>query len=383
MKPALAPYCFISILFWITCLVFLNKANAYALDNTLHEEIIMLPVSYANQQFELETTLFKPSGQGPFPVLIMNHGKDRGNPRQQTRDRFLALSREFVKRGYAVVVPMRRGFSRSGGVYKNSGCDLKMAGQSQADDIQAVLLALQKQQWVDAQHIVIAGQSYGGLATLAAGTRQLQGVRGLLNFAGGLRIDGSVCDWRTELRVAFTDYAKKTDLPSLWFYGANDSYFDPSLVTELMHAYLTAGGQAQLIAFGNFKSDAHSMISSHQSIPLWWPHTAAFLERIGMPTKETIALPTPEYAVKSQYAVIENSAAVPYVSQTGRTAYKEFLTKTLPRAFALSLNGSWSWAEEGDDPADRALRACQKISGKACQLYALDNDVVWPHPAMQ
>ena len=71
---------------------------------------------------------------------------------------------------------------------------MKLAGQTQADDIQAVLTALKKQSWVDAEHIVIAGQSYGGLATLALGTRQIAGVRGLLNFAGGLRIDDSSCN---------------------------------------------------------------------------------------------------------------------------------------------------------------------------------------------
>ena len=162
-----------------------NQANASKLDTTLQEKIMMLAVTASEQEFELETTLFTPPGDGPFPVLLMNHGKERGNPKRQSRDRFLAMSREFVKRGYAVVIPMRRGFSQSSGVHKNFGCDLKLAGQTQADDIQAVLTTLKKQSWVDAEHIVIAGQSYGGLATLALGTRQIAGVRGLLNFAGG------------------------------------------------------------------------------------------------------------------------------------------------------------------------------------------------------
>ena len=354
-----------------------NQANASKLDTTLQEKIMMLAVTASEQEFELETTLFTPPGDGPFPVLLMNHGKERGNPKRQSRDRFLAMSREFVKRGYAVVIPMRRGFSQSSGVHKNFGCDLKLADQTQADDIQAVLTALKKQSWVDAEHIVIAGQSYGGLATLALGTRQIAGVRGLLNFAGGLRIDDSSCNWRAELRAAFADYGKKTNLPSLWFYGANDSYFNPRLVSELIQSYSTSGGHAQLVSFGDFKSDAHSMISSAQSIPIWWPQTAAFLERIGMSTTETVTLAPSVQAMNSHYAELENAAAVPYVSQTGRTAYQVFLKKSHPRAFAISLNGAWSWAEEGDDPANRALEACEKRSKKSCQLYALDNDVVW------
>ena len=124
---------------------YFNHAFASSLDPALHEKIMMLAVTEAEHQFELETTFFIPPGEGPFPVLLMNHGKERGNPRHQSRDRFLALSREFVKRGYAVVIPMRRGFSQSSGKHKNFGCDLKLAGQAQADDIQAVLIALKKQ----------------------------------------------------------------------------------------------------------------------------------------------------------------------------------------------------------------------------------------------
>lgn len=356
---------------------YVMRADASTLDTTLREKIMMLTVTEAEHQFELETTFFIPPGDGPFPVLVMNHGKERGNPKRQSRDRFLAMSREFVKRGYAVVIPMRRGFSQSNGIHKNFGCDLKLAGQTQADDIQAVLIALKKQSWVDAERILIAGQSYGGLATLALGTRHIEGVRGLLNFAGGLRLDDNSCNWRAELRAAFSDYGKKTNLPSLWFYGSNDSYFGPSLVSELIESYSTAGGHAQLVTFGDFKSDAHSMISSSQSVPIWWPQTAAFLERIGMSTKETVTLAPRAQAINSHYAVIENVAAVPFVSQGGRSAYQEFLKKSHPRAFAIALNGAWSWAEEGDDPANRALEACEKRSKKSCQLYALDNDVVW------
>ena len=46
-------------------------------------------------------------------------------------------------------------------------------------------------------------------------------------------------------------------------------------------------------------------------------------------------------------------------------------------AFALSSTGEWSWAEEGDDPVDRVLAACQKSSRSACRVYAVDSDVVW------
>ncbi len=341
----------------------------------------MLPVTENGARFQLETTIFKPSGNGPFPLLLMNHGKDRGNPALQKRDRFLAMSREFVKRGYAVAIPMRRGFAQSGGVYRDYGCNMKDNGQLQADDVEAALNALRAQNWIDAQRIVVAGQSYGGLATLALGTRQMPGVRGLLNFAGGLRIDGDVCDWRNAMVSAFADYAAKTSLPSLWFYGANDSYFDHALAARLLQAYQHAGGRAQLIAFGNFKSDAHGMVGSRDGVPVWWPETARFLARIGMPVAETVALAAPVKPAATHFAPIDNIGAVPYLSDSGREGYKNFLSRSTPRAFAISPDGAWSWAEEGDDPVERVLAACQGKRNTACQLYAVDNDVVWREPA--
>ena len=45
--------------------------------------------------------------------------------------------------------------------------------------------------------------------------------------------------------------------------------------------------------------------------------------------------------------VVDNVEAIPYLKDKGREAYRTFLTKSLPRAFALSPSGSWSWAEDG------------------------------------
>jgi hypothetical protein len=51
----------------------------------MHEQVIMIP--NLGDTLQLETTIFKPSGNGPFPVVIINHGKARGNPAWQPRDR--------------------------------------------------------------------------------------------------------------------------------------------------------------------------------------------------------------------------------------------------------------------------------------------------------
>jgi len=369
---------FVQFLFVLTILAwFTQQAHAQTLDASINEHVLMLPVTENGKKLQFETTLYKPPGQGPFPLLLMNHGKERGKPSAQKRDRFLAMGREFVRRGYAVAVPMRKGFSKSEGIYSDYGCNMHDNGMVQADDIEAALRALTKLSWVDQDRVIVAGQSYGGLATMAFGTRQFPGVRGLLNFAGGLRIDGHYCDWQSALVTAFRSYGSRTSLPSLWFYGENDSYFDPSLAQRLQAAYQSAGGSSQLIAFGRFKSDAHGLVSSRDGIPVWWPATERFLQRIGLPTDINTLIGETERLPASGFAANDNADAVPHLTETGRAAYRHYLSQSLPRAFALSASGAWSWAEDGDDPPSRALAACQKNSKLPCKLYSVDQDVVW------
>jgi dienelactone hydrolase len=359
-----------------------GAVGAITLDTALNEQVVMVPAGSGATSVELETTIFKPPGAGPFPLVIMNHGKALGNPHAQARDRFIAVSREFVKRGYAVVIPMRKGFSKSTGEYADLGCDMTGNGQAQADDLQSTLEYLVTQPWADKDRILVAGQSYGGLAAMAFGTRNFPGVKGLINFAGGLKMHGGSCQWQASLVQAFSDYGAKTALPSIWFYGENDQHFGPELAARMHDAYVQAGGHAKLIAYGPFKKDAHGMSGSRDGVRIWWPETEKFLKEIGLPTEEVVALGDENRVPVTNYAPLDNVAAVPYLKEKGREQYKAFLTKSFPRAFAMSPSGAWSWAEDGDDPVEQALSNCQKNSSQPCKLYAVDNHVVWSDEPM-
>ncbi len=354
---------------------------AQGIPSSLKEEVLQLNVSTAQGPVTLETTVFKPEGQGPFPLLVMNHGKEFGLPAQQTRARYLALSREFVQRGYAVVIPMRQGFAKSGGSFRTGGCNILETGLLQASDIQAVLNALRTQPWVDAQHIVVGGQSFGGLAVLALGTEPLPGVKGLINFAGGVMVKEAGCDWKARLEQAVTYYGVKSRLPSLWFYGENDSLFDIRLAERLQQAYTGGGGKAELINVGSFRQDAHRLAMSHHSVALWWPATERFLRKVGMPVGSTTASTTVTTAVAMSAQLTSQPEAVAKLSASGQAGYQKFLSQAFPRAFAMSPSGAWGWAEDGDDPAEAALAQCQKHAKDSCQLFAVNDQLVWPAPA--
>ena len=364
---------------FIVCLTLMPTRAAehvQLLDYRLNEQIVQVPAGKGGR-VRLQTTMFRPDGPGPFPLVIINHGKDAGAPSQQARDRFIYMATAFVKRGYAVMVPMRRGFAGSSGRYVEYGCNMTANGLGQASDVRDTLDFARGLPYIDSDRIVIAGQSYGGLATIALGTQNTPGVRGLINFAGGLRDNANRCDWRSELVRAMGTYGGASKLPSLWMYGENDSLFNPELVARMHDAYVRAGGEARLVEYGAFRRDAHGLIGSREGEKIWWKETEQFLISIGMPTRERYAVSPPPSMPKSDFATLDDVDAVPFLREAGRSAYREYLGKLSPRAFALSANGAWCWAEDGEDPDVRALATCEAKGGQRCRLYSVDNNVVW------
>lgn len=215
---------------------------------------------------QLETTVFRPRGRGPFPLIVMNHGKAFTAPGRQARARYPVLSHEFVRRGYVVVIPMRQGFSRSGGRYAAPGCDLAVNGQEQAKDVDEVIRHFQKKSWIRADQVLAMGQSHGGLVTMALAGQEVPGVKLLVNFAGGLRSNAGRCasQWQEQMVLAFQNFGAQAQVPSLWFYGQNDTFFEPALVKRVYAAYLgptkTVKPAARLVVYRTFGQDSHGMV---------------------------------------------------------------------------------------------------------------------------
>jgi dienelactone hydrolase len=259
-------------------------ALAQTLNASLNEQVVMVPKKTGFFPIELETTIYKPDGEGPFPIVVINHGKANGDPRFQARARYGMAARYFMLRGYVVAVPMRRGFSKSTGSYIGGGCNVESNGIAQAEDVKDVLDYLSVQPYADKNRILVVGQSHGGWTTLAFGTLNYSGVKGLVNFAGGLRQDGCA-GWESTLARAAGGYGEATRLPSLWFYGDNDSYFSVSTYSDMFKRYTAAGAPARLVAFGTFGSDSHAMFGAQDGLRIWQPEISKFLDEVGLPSQ--------------------------------------------------------------------------------------------------
>ena len=345
----------------------------------LPEQVVMIRKSSG---VELETTIYRPEGPGPFPLVVINHGKAPNiTPGRQPRAKYSNASREFLSRGFVVAIPMRQGFSKSTGAYRGEGCEVEVNGRAQADDVESALDYLVLQPYVDRTKILIMGQSHGGLTTMAFGMRNYPGVRGLVDFAGGLK--STSCNWRQNNVEAFRSYGKEAKYPSLMFYGDNDSYWPLPLYRDFFEAYVQSGARAELIAYGTFGTDSHTMFDSARGMNIWVPKVMTFLTALGFDTGEkfdyrfaTSRQPLP---VPTDFADIGDADAVPNVTANGKAGYLKFLDGSSPRAFAISTVGSnFSWVSGREFAADIALENCNKNAKQTvCKLYAVNDEVVW------
>ncbi|MHB8773082.1 MAG: alpha/beta hydrolase family protein [Syntrophales bacterium] len=249
----------------------------------LNERIVWVPLDVMGGEVRLQTTVYKPDGPGPFPLAVISHGVPFEKSLEaeiRFRSRFCLQSEVFVKRGFAVAVPMRRGYGRSTGLKNETIVNIADFGLRDARDIQATIDYLSREPFIDGKRIVLVGQSGGGLASLAAGSLGNPNVKGIINFAGGLR-RMNVAMWEQDMAQAFGMYAKTTQAPSLWFYTANDSFFSPSTAREAYEAYRQNGGQARLVALPAFKRDGHGLFADFEGRAIWVKEVEQFLAQIG------------------------------------------------------------------------------------------------------
>lgn len=356
----------------------LGLASAHAqgaLNPALNESVEMIPLKSG---VRIETTVFKPDGAGPFPLVVISHPRYSGRPDEQPRYRPLPAVRYFLQRGYAVLAPMQQGVSRSGGWYAGMGCDLQHNVRAQTEDVAGVLNHIASQPWADRSRILAVGHIHGGMTALELAASGYPGVRGVLNFAGGWR--HSECGtWQYDLTRTLEEQARTTKVPSLWFYASNDTYMG-EFARPMFEKYTAAGGKARFINFGSFQNDGSFMFVSDAGAPLWEPEVTTFLQSLGLPSDALpqlahhgVVAPRP---AKTNFADINDVDKVPHIGFFNRRAYSRFLQFPMPRAYALSPQGAGGWAW-GPNAIDRAMEECAKIQKGTCRLYAVDSDVVW------
>jgi len=244
----------------------------------------------------LEVVIDKPPGDGPFPLLVVNHGSTgRGNnpalfTETSSNPVFAAM---FVKKGYVVAFPQRRGRGKSEGLYDEGfnvdrtqgyACDPKQSlpGADRAlTDIAAAVEVLRQRPDVAGQPILMAGISRGGILSIAYAGMHPREVAGVINFVGGWM--GEACPNASEINVTLFKRGGTFPHPTLWLYGNHDPFYSLDHSRANFAAFQAAGGKGSFFDFEVPGGNGHMVIYSP---PLWTDHVDRYLQAIGAEAKQ-------------------------------------------------------------------------------------------------
>ncbi len=131
------------------------------------------------EQRQIPAWLYKPKGQGPFPVVISIHG----GPEGQARPTFSSTYQLWLaKLGAAVLVPNVRGSSGYGKTYVAS--DNGFNREHSVQDIGALLDWIAEQPDLDASRVAVFGGSYGGYMVLASSVHYSDRLKAAVDIVG-------------------------------------------------------------------------------------------------------------------------------------------------------------------------------------------------------
>ena len=268
-------------------------------------EDIMIPTEgkglFGTTKYGLATYVHKPDdfdSARKYPVVIINHGTAVDSyTRGHTRFVYPYASEYFLKKGFVVVVPMRRGYAGSDGVSiadSIGSCtnpDYSSSAQEASKDIAAVISYLKSLAYADTQRILLVGTSSGGFTSLAVASLNIEGVIGAINFAGGqggssrTESVGHACN-EQKLIETMGSFGK-AKVPTLWIYSENDTFFRPELAQAMFGDFLRNGGKGKLVIAPPF---GHTLLSREEGRDLWGPYSDEFLHELKVGNSIKISL---------------------------------------------------------------------------------------------
>ena len=150
----------------VACLLFAPHASAQPAGTD-----VTVPMTtkglFGEKTVRLAATEYRPEGSGPFPAIVLSHGAPgTAGERVGFTGKFAVASAVFVKWGFVVLNPVRRGYGKTGGGYEEDfgRCESPFfveAGLETAKDIAAAVAYLRQQPFVDGDRIVLVGTSAG------------------------------------------------------------------------------------------------------------------------------------------------------------------------------------------------------------------------------
>jgi dienelactone hydrolase len=262
----------------------------------LAQELIMVPVTVDGQSVRLQMRIYQPAAPGPAPTLVFNHGSTGSGTDPAIMVRpidFPVVAEFFVQRGWAVVMPARRGRGGSEGEYDEGFADHREAGYTcdvtravaGADralrDIEAAMAVIVAMPFVDRTRVVIGGQSRGGILSVAYAGAHPEQVRGVINFVGGW--SGHRCREYAVTNGTLFRRGAAYPGPMLWLYGEDDPFYSLLHSRANFEAFQAAGGTGSFHEFPRPSGATGHQISSVPGI--WETLVERYLDQQRLPAR--------------------------------------------------------------------------------------------------
>jgi len=237
-----------------------TKSEVGGLDTTsfVIPELIRYPTfDTAASGREVPAWVYKPTGKGPYPVIIRIHG----GPEGQSRPSFSSTYQMWIaKLGAAVVLPNVRGSTGYGKTYV--GLDNGFNREDSVKDIGALLDWIATQPDLDASRVAVYGGSYGGYMVLASAVHFSDRLKaavdnvGISNFVSFLE---NTQDYRRDLRrqeygderdpamrehlerISPLNNVEKISVPMFVVQGENDPRVPVTEATQMVEALRKEG----------------------------------------------------------------------------------------------------------------------------------------------
>jgi dienelactone hydrolase len=356
----------------LAILLLILEPMAHALD--MHETETRIPWTQASPN-GLSALLVYADLPGQHPLVVITHGTAREvEPRNNvTPWLFLPQARWFARRGFVVLVVVRRGYGSSSGkpdYLDNGRCpdtNYEGAARKSAEDLRVAIDFGSKLPQVDPTRVLAVGISTGGMATVALTADAPKNLIAAINFAGGRgsTADHDVCN-ATSLIAAYRNLGKHSRTPMLWIYADNDKYFWPELAQQFDAAFRATGGQDQFIHAPPFGEDGHTLFN--RGISIWGPMVDDFLK-----AHDLVLLPQPLPEIAPP-----NIPPPAELSGRGQQAFRSYLTLGPQKAFAMSAHHfAFSTAQMTPDSARKnALENCNRLAAsdkETCSIVFEEN----------
>jgi dienelactone hydrolase len=326
----------------------------------MHEEPTLIPWTQAAPN-GLTALLVYADLPGKHPLVVITHGTSRElEPRNNiTPWILLPQARWFARRGFVVLVVVRRGYGSSGGkpdYLGNGHCPeihYENAARKSSEDLRVAIDFGSKLPQVDPTRVLAVGFSTGGMATVALTADAPKNLVAAINFAGGRgsNADHEICN-SDALVAAYRDFGRHSRTPMLWIYADNDKYFWPEIAQQFDTVFRSTGGQDQLLHAPAFGEDGHTLFS--HGIAIWSPMVDDFLKAHDL---ALLPEPLPEITPPD----ISPPAGL---SDRGQQAFRSYLTLGPHKAFAFSAHHYASSVAQmtSDDALKDALKNCNRLA---------------------